>query len=506
MASFWDDIFSEDTLNTIKNGINTVGTFFNAASPIINAGSQLGFGIEGTRNQAALRQASQNALNQLDQLFTPDSPYALEARRQMERKDAAAGRRSQYGTRETELAAQLAKQHMATLTSPAYQALLVGANRSDYAPIAGAIGNLTGGLGGASGQAVDSQGRPINRSTGSNSMVPGANSFAQYLGGLFGPAADASIASLGGAGSALGGSGLMGGVGGAGVGAGAASLGVPDALGSMLGGQPFLPTFGTGAEGIFGSGVMAPSTGGAAPGGAFGGEAGGGIDAGSLTGSIGQGLDLLGGAGAFGGAGGALSGMGAGSLAGTVGGADALGGILGGTGFLPSYGAAGGTTATGLFGGGSAAAGGAGGAGGATGASGGLGGLGTAAGVALPAAVILGGLLSMFQQGTQPSDLSSSWLANQGGLNQQNFSNFRASDPTLDAIVGLSTNNGQFDINKYNEALQKASVGGKQFEGQALADAQQFGQALSQNPSWMTGPAATEEPWWSPYAQGTPSN
>ena len=367
MASFWDDIFSDDTLNIIKNGINTVGSFFNAASPIINAGSQIGLGLEGTRNAAALRQASQKALDQLDQLFTPDSPYATEARRQMERKDAAAGRRSQYGTRETELAANLAKQRLATLTSPAYQALLVGANRSDYAPIAGAIGNLTGGLQGII--RPDGQGREDNRSTGSNSMVPGASSFAQYLGNLFGPGAEASIASLGGAGSALGGSGLMGGAGGAGLGSAAASMGVPDALGSLLGGQPFLPGFTTGAEGIFGSGVMAPSTGGGVTGGTGGASSGGGLSGGDLAGSIGSGLDLLGGAGAFGGAGTALSGMGAGSLAGTVGGVDALGGILGGTGFLPSYGAAGGTAASGLFGGGAAAGAGAGaGAGGAAGA------------------------------------------------------------------------------------------------------------------------------------------
>ena len=499
MASFWDDIFSEDTLNTIKNGINTVGTFFNAASPLINAGSQLGFGIEGTRNQAALRQASQNALNQLDQLFTPESPYAQEARRQMERKDAAAGRRSQYGTRETELAANMAKQRLATLTSPAYQALLVGANRSDYAPIAGAIGNLTGGL---TGQAAQQQ-QQANRATGSNSMVPGASSFAQYLGNLFGPGAEASIASLGGAGSALGGSGLMGGAGGAGIGAGAASLGVPDALGSLLGGQPFLPTFGTGAEGIFGSGVMAPSPG--APGGAIGGQTGGGIDAGSLTGSIGQGLDLLGGAGAFGGAGGALSGMGAGSLAGTVGGVDALGGILGGTGFLPSYGAAGGATASGLFGGGAAGAGAAGGgAAGAGGASAGMSGFAPVAGVALPAAVLLGGLLSMFQQGTQPGDISGDWMANAGGLSRENFNNYAASSPHLQGLIDLSRDqSGNFNYDQFNQALQRSRVGGKAFEGQALADAQQFGQTLAQNPSWMTGPAATEEPWWSPYAQGT---
>jgi len=44
----------------------------------------------------------------LSNLFTPNSPYAQQMRQTLERKDAAAGRRSQYGPREAQLAAQLA--------------------------------------------------------------------------------------------------------------------------------------------------------------------------------------------------------------------------------------------------------------------------------------------------------------------------------------------------------------------------------------------------------------
>lgn len=46
----------------------------------------------------------------LEGLFSPNSPYAQQMRQQLERRDAAAGRRSQYGPREVELMAALAQQ------------------------------------------------------------------------------------------------------------------------------------------------------------------------------------------------------------------------------------------------------------------------------------------------------------------------------------------------------------------------------------------------------------
>ena len=128
------------------------------------------------------------------------------------------------------------------------------------------------------------------------------------------------------------------------------------------------------------------------------------------------------------------------------------------------------------------------------------------AGAAIPAAVLIGGILSMFQSGTQPEDLSASWKANQGGLTPENFNNFRAASPHLDALVGQASQGGGFDLNRFNEALGKSTVGGKSFTDQGLQDAQQFGQFIAQNPNLLQGPAATQEAWWSPYAQGTPSN
>jgi hypothetical protein len=112
----------------------------------------------------------------------------------------------------------------------------------------------------------------------------------------------------------------------------------------------------------------------------------------------------------------------------------------------------------------------------------------------------------MFQSGTQPEDISGFWKANQAGLNASNFRDYVDSDPALSALINLSTPGGNFDLNKFNEALSKTTVGGKHFSGKALQDATSFGQYLAQNPQLFTGPAATQVPWWSPYAQGTPSN
>jgi hypothetical protein len=59
----------------------------------------------GMRQDKDLR----NQAGQLQSLFSGTSPYAQMMRQRLERKDAAAGRRSQAGTREVELAARLAE-------------------------------------------------------------------------------------------------------------------------------------------------------------------------------------------------------------------------------------------------------------------------------------------------------------------------------------------------------------------------------------------------------------
>lgn len=82
------------------------------ASPSSASGGSFGSEAMGALGSYyAGKQASKSAtkqINQLQGLYSPDSPYAQMARQRMERRDAAGGRRSQYGVRETELAALLA--------------------------------------------------------------------------------------------------------------------------------------------------------------------------------------------------------------------------------------------------------------------------------------------------------------------------------------------------------------------------------------------------------------
>lgn len=60
-------------------------------------------------NNAQGMQFAQQQAQQLADMYGPNSPYAQQLRQGLERKDAAAGRRSQYGPREVELQARLAE-------------------------------------------------------------------------------------------------------------------------------------------------------------------------------------------------------------------------------------------------------------------------------------------------------------------------------------------------------------------------------------------------------------
>lgn len=76
------------------------------------SGIEAGLGALGTlyanhRQNKAIKSQQQ----QLRDLFSPNSAYSKEMRQQLERKDAAAGRRSQYGPREAQLAAMLTQQN-----------------------------------------------------------------------------------------------------------------------------------------------------------------------------------------------------------------------------------------------------------------------------------------------------------------------------------------------------------------------------------------------------------
>jgi hypothetical protein len=89
-------------------------------------------------------------LDELKNMYKPGSPEAELMRKKIEARDAAAGRRSQYGPREVELAGKLADARMRTLSSPGF--MNMQAAYMNNAPGSGGLSELFGSL--SSGGAV----------------------------------------------------------------------------------------------------------------------------------------------------------------------------------------------------------------------------------------------------------------------------------------------------------------------------------------------------------------
>ena len=79
----------------IRDVAQTLGTIWSAG--------------KGSENATANQNAINTQIKTLTDMFGQDSPYAKQLRQTLERKDAAAGRNSQYGNRETQLQALLAE-------------------------------------------------------------------------------------------------------------------------------------------------------------------------------------------------------------------------------------------------------------------------------------------------------------------------------------------------------------------------------------------------------------
>lgn len=82
------------------SGTNNNSVFDNVLNGVGTAG--------GLYNMFRSYQNANNMAGRLGSMFSGNSPYATQLRQQLERRDAAAGRRSQYGPREVELQAKLA--------------------------------------------------------------------------------------------------------------------------------------------------------------------------------------------------------------------------------------------------------------------------------------------------------------------------------------------------------------------------------------------------------------
>lgn len=124
--------FAANTLGGIM-GANATGPG-GQAGPTANGGNSgsgslwdtlpMGLASLYMNNQAS--KGVGNMLGGLQSLYSQDSPYAQAMRQQLARRDAAAGRRSQYGPREVELQAKLAQ--MASGQIPAMTNLMQAQN------------------------------------------------------------------------------------------------------------------------------------------------------------------------------------------------------------------------------------------------------------------------------------------------------------------------------------------------------------------------------------------
>ena len=103
MSQAWQDYLksrgvdsgvSEGNQDTIKSIVSGLGSLY--------LGNQAAGGLQQTG------QTLQDQIGTLSGMYGPNSPYAAQLKQALARKDAAAGRNSQYGPREVELQARLA--------------------------------------------------------------------------------------------------------------------------------------------------------------------------------------------------------------------------------------------------------------------------------------------------------------------------------------------------------------------------------------------------------------
>jgi hypothetical protein len=76
-------------------------------------------------------QQAQNYMNGINNLFTPNSPYAQQMAQTLARQDAKEGRNSQYGTRATQLAAALTQAQAQAMSNPAYASAAQNAGKGN---------------------------------------------------------------------------------------------------------------------------------------------------------------------------------------------------------------------------------------------------------------------------------------------------------------------------------------------------------------------------------------
>lgn len=144
-----------DAMAGMQNGTMNLSQAAQAAqkSPLMQTlmgAGKLYSGYQDYRSAQDARQAYADNVKSLQQLYSPNSAYAQQARKAMERRDAARGRNSQYGPRETQLAALLADKQAQVMSGPGYLSQL-GASKQRGAGLGGLFGGsaqMLRGLGG----------------------------------------------------------------------------------------------------------------------------------------------------------------------------------------------------------------------------------------------------------------------------------------------------------------------------------------------------------------------
>lgn len=117
----------KDTLGNVYKGYKS-GQKYEA----IGKGLQnLYAGYREKRQAEEVSRRAQQGMDQLSGMYQPGTAEATQMQREMERQDAAHGRRSQYGVRATSLAAQLANKRAEIMGGGAYQGLSSLNRRAD---------------------------------------------------------------------------------------------------------------------------------------------------------------------------------------------------------------------------------------------------------------------------------------------------------------------------------------------------------------------------------------
>lgn len=110
---------SQSPFDSLKDMYKNVNDYLKPVGGVsgLSSGAQT---LYGMYQKNAMAKNQQRPLNELNSMYQPGSPEAMQMQKELEARDSARGRNSQYGSRQVELGAALAKNRSQILTSPGY--------------------------------------------------------------------------------------------------------------------------------------------------------------------------------------------------------------------------------------------------------------------------------------------------------------------------------------------------------------------------------------------------